>query len=124
MRSQLNRSMACLLAVSLAFVQLTPAYAGIVGTQSLIEQTQAEINRDHLTTALERAEVRTLLASHGVTLEQAQERIDALTDAEVRDLAAHFDDKAAGGVIEVILLAALVVVILELVGVTDIFPQF
>ena len=60
----------------------------------------------------------------GVTLEQAQERIDALTDAEVRDLAAHFDDKAAGGVIEVILLAALVVVILELVGVTDIFPQF
>jgi hypothetical protein len=124
MRSQLKRSIACLLAVSFVFVQLTPTYAGMVGTQSLIEQTQAEINRDRLTAVLARAEVRTLLANHGVTLEQAQKRIDALTDSEVRDLAAHFDDKAAGGVIEVILLGALVVAILELVGVTDIFTQF
>lgn len=124
MRSHLNRSIGCLLAVSLVFVQLTPAYAGIVGTQSLIEQTQAQLNRDRLKTALERAEVQTLLARHGVSLSQAQERIDALTDAEVSELAAHFGDKAAGAVIEIILIAALVVVILELVGVTDIFTQF
>ncbi len=124
MRSQLNKLIACLLAASLAFVQLTPAYAGIVGTQSLIKQTQAEINRDRLTTALERAEVRALLVSHGVTVEQAQERIKALTDAEVRALAADFDEHAAGGVIEIMILAALVVAILELVGVTDIFTQF
>jgi hypothetical protein len=124
MRSRLKNSLICLLAVSFMSIQITPAYAGLVGTQTLIDQAQAEIDRDRLKNVLERDVVRTLLAGHGVSPAQAQERIDALTDAEVSQLAAHFDKQAAAGVIEIIIIAALVVAILELVGVTDIFTQF
>lgn len=124
MRSHLTRPIAYLLAASFMFVQITPAYAGMVGTQTLIDQAQAHVDRDRLNSALEREEVRKLLAGHGVSPQQAQARINALTDAEASHLAAHFDKQPAGGVIEIIIIAALVVVILELVGITDIFTQF
>ena len=121
----IKRLVTCLLTISLTFLQVAPAYAGMVGTQTLIDHAAAKIDRDRLKDSLERDEVRKLLANHGVTVEQAQERVDALTDQQVSQLAAHFDDEPAGGfVIEVVVIAALVVVILELVGITDIFPQF
>jgi hypothetical protein len=124
MRAHLKKSIAYLLAVSFVSLQLTPVYAGMVGTQTLVNQASSEVNRDRLKIALKRAHVRELLASHGVTVTQAQERIDALTDQEVSQLAGDFDDKAGGQVLEILIIAGLVVVILELVGITDIFAQF
>lgn len=125
MRLLLKRLIVCLLAISFASMQLTPAYAGMVGTQMLIDHAAAKIDRDRLRGTLEREQVRNLLAKHGVTSEQAQERIDALTDQEVNQLAAHFSDEPAGGfIVETVLVAAVIVLILELVGITDIFPQF
>ncbi len=124
MYPRLKRSIAYWLAISFALMQVTPAYAGMIDTQALVDEASAQFERDHLKSALEREEVRRQLAEHGVTVEQAQERIDALTDQEVSQLAAHFGDRPAGGVIEFIIIAGLVVVILELVGVTDIFTQF
>ncbi len=124
MRSHLKKSVASLLAVSFMFLQVAPAYAGLIGTQTLVDRASAELDRDRLKSALQRDQVRDLLADHGVSIEQAEERIDALTDAEVSQLAADFDKLPAGGIIEIIIIAALVVVILELVGITDIFTQF
>jgi hypothetical protein len=114
-----------LLATSFTFLQVAPAYAGMVGTQSLIDHASTKIDRDRLKGALQRDEVRKLLTSHGVTTEQAKARIDALTHQEVSQLAGQFDNKPAGGlIIETVIAAALVVVILEVIGITDIFPQF
>lgn len=125
MRLVIKRSIVYLLAVSFTSLQVAPAYAGMVGTQTLIDHAVGKIDRDRLKDALERDEVRKLLAKHGVTTEQAQERIDSLTDAQVSGLAAHFNDEPAGGfIVEAVVVAALVVLILELVGITDIFPQF
>jgi hypothetical protein len=91
----------------------------------LIDHASTKIDRDRLKGALQRDEVRKLLTSHGVTTEQAKARIDALTHQEVSQLAGQFDNKPAGGlIIETVIAAALVVVILELIGITDIFPQF
>lgn len=124
MRSHLRRFIICLLAVSFASLQIAPASAGLVGTQTLIDQVAQRIDRERLKDTLERGQVRKLLADHGVSMAQAEERIDALTDEEVSQLAAHFDEEPAGGVIEIVIIAALIVVILELVGITDIFTQF
>lgn len=125
MRPLLKRLIVCLLAVSFTSLQLTPAYAGLVGTQTLIDHAAAKIDRARLQDALQRAEVRKLLAGHGVSIEHARARIDALTDQEVSQLATHFNDEPAGGVIiEIVVAAAVVFVILELVGITDVLPQF
>jgi hypothetical protein len=129
MRSHLKKFIAYLLAVSFAFTQISPVYAGMIGTQTLIDQASVKIDRERLKDALERSEVRKLLADHGVTVEQAKVRIDALTNEEVRQLAADFDKLPAGaGVIELLfisgLVAALVVVILEGLGIIDVFTAF
>src|SRR5680860_996896 len=126
MRSRLSRFLAYVLTSGLMITPVMPAYAGMVGTQGLVNEATSEWDRARLSSALEREEVRTLLAEHGISLQAAKARIDALTDREVRQLAtADFDKLPAGaGVIEVLVIAGLVVVILELVGITDIFSQF
>ncbi|MGH8500885.1 MAG: PA2779 family protein [Gammaproteobacteria bacterium] len=126
MHSRLSKFIAYVLTLGLVAMPVMPAWAGMIGTQTLVDEASAEWDRDRLSRALARNEVRTLLAEHGISQREAQERIDALTDREVRQLAAaDFDRLPAGaGVLEVLVIAGLVVVILELVGVTDIFTQF
>jgi hypothetical protein len=121
----ITRLIAYWLAVSFLGLQIAPANAGMIGTQTMVNQAAEKADRNRLKSILERERARKLLTSHGVTVEQAKERIDALTDREVSRLAAHVDEQPAGGVIvEAIVIAALVVVILELVGTTDIFAGF
>ena len=60
----------------------------------------------------------------GVNPEQVDERINALTDAELARLSTGIQDLPAGsGVIEVLGVVFLVFLILELVGVTNVFNK-
>jgi len=71
---------------------------------------------------MSRSEVRSLLETNGLTLEEAQSRVDSLTDKEVSQMAKKFDElPAAGDAAVVVLVIILVVLILELAGITDIF---
>ena len=73
--------------------------------------------------ALAREEALGILAKYGVTTEQARERIDKLTDREVRQIANHIDNLPAGGnVALVLLIIVLVILLLEVIGFIDIFP--
>ena len=63
-----------------------------------------------------------MLEMNGLSVDQAQARVDSLTDAEVSQMAQKFDElPAAGDAAVVILVIALVVLVLELAGITDIF---
>lgn len=104
------------------FAQTAPAIAGIVGTDQFLTEQSIQQDRDDLRTLMERSEVRSLLESNGLTVELAQARVDSLTDSEVRQLSQQFDElPAAGNALLVVLVIALVVIILELAGITDIF---
>jgi len=108
--------------LSFAFVQTAPAIAGMIGTDRFLTEQTIQQDRDNLRSLMNRDEVRTLLQHNGLTVEQAQERVEALTDSEVRQLAQNFEQLPAAGDAAVILLViALVVIILELAGITDIF---
>ena len=111
----------CLLSVSIAFFQVTPAYAGIVGTDKSFTEHSAQQDREKLRALMARDEVQGLLADNGLTVEQAQQRVDALTDKEAQQLAENFDEQAAGGILIALLIIFLVFIILELAGVTDVF---
>jgi hypothetical protein len=120
---RLNKPLFYLLIVSFTFGQISPAMAGIVGTDSFLTEHAAQQDRENLRSLMSRNEVRSLLANNGLTVAQAQERVNSLTDKEVQQLSKQFDElPAAGdGVWVVVLVIALVVVILELAGITDIF---
>ena len=119
---RLSKSLIYLLILSFIFVQISPAVAGIVGTDSFLSEQSIQQDRINLKALMSRDEVRTLLETNGLTTEQAQARVDSLTDKEVSQMAKKFDElPAAGDAAVVILVIALVVVILELAGITDIF---
>jgi hypothetical protein len=75
--------------------------------------------------ALAREEVRAQFEALGVEPAQVESRIAALTDAELRTLAGQMSDLPAGAdALAVIGIVFLVLLILEAVGVIDIFKKF
>ena len=81
----------------------------------LIEQVRDWLARD---------EVRTQLTAMGVDVKAAQARVDSMTPQEVHSMASNMNTMPAGaGIIEVGVLVLLVLVLLDLAGVTDIFPN-
>jgi len=119
---RLSKSLIYLLILSFIFVQVSPAIAGIVGTDSYLSEQTIQQDREILRALMSRDEVRSLLETNGLTMEQAQTRVDSLTDKEVRQMAKKFDElPAAGDAAVVVMVIALVVLVLELAGITDIF---
>jgi len=119
---RLSKSIIYLLIISFLFVQISPAFAGIVGTDSFLSEQTLQQDRENLRDLMSRDEVRSMLEMNGLTVDQAQARVDSLTDAEVSQMAKKFDElPAAGDAAVVILVIALVVLVLELAGITDIF---
>lgn len=110
----LRRVIVALLIVSTAATSL-PVRAAMIA---------ADAERGRIAAALERAEVREQLAVFGVSLEQAQARVAALTDAEAAELAGRIDQLPAGGidVLAVALVVFLVLLITDILGYTKIFP--
>ena len=119
---RISKALVYVLILSFTFMQTAPAIAGIVGTDRFLTEQSIQQDREKLRSFMARDEVRSLLQQNGLTIEQAQQRVDALTDSEVRQLAQKFEElPAAGDAAVVILVIALIVIILELAGITDIF---
>ncbi len=119
---RISKALVYVLMLSFTFMQTAPAIAGIVGTDRFLSEQSIQQDRENLRSLMTRDEVRSLLQQNGLTVEQAQQRVDSLTDSEVRQLAQKFEElPAAGDAAVVILVIALVVIILELAGITDIF---
>jgi hypothetical protein len=100
------------------------ARAAMVSTQTLIESSRTDDTRSRIQAMLSREDVRTELVHMGVAPGEAEKRLAALTPAELLQLQRHMDELPAGaGVLEVIGIVFLVMLILELVGVTNIFSK-
>jgi hypothetical protein len=115
-----------ILAVALS-VTWTPAHAAMVSTDEILNQNQADRDRERLGMLLERSEVRAALETWGVSSDEAAARIESLTDREVAQLAAQLDQMPAGGsalgtLVGAALFVFLVLLITDVLGYTDIFP--
>ena len=108
-----RRLTALLLILSLAL----PAQAGLVSTEGALQ-------RERIAATLERAEVRAILAAHGVSLQDAHARVAAMSDAEAAELAARVDELPAGGIgiLGAALIVFLVLLLTDILGYTKIFP--
>lgn len=103
---------------------LTPAArAAIVETQALLA-VESESPQDALSTFLGRKDVRDQMVALGVDPEDAADRVAGLTDQELSRLQSHINDLPAGSSALAVLGAVfLVLIVLELVGVTNIFSK-
>ena len=122
-RKLFRRYVVNLVSVALVSIGLAPvSYADIVSTTTLIEaESRAESLRE-IELFLARDEVREQFLALGVSPETVTARVNSLTADELRQLQSSIDDKAAGGdALAVIGTVFLILLILELVGVTNIF---
>lgn len=108
-------------------VPMGVAQAALVGTDQVITRTEIDNDRARVAAFLAREDVRRQIESMGVDPDEAAARVDGLSDAEVQQIAARIDTLPAGqdalGTILVILLVVfLVLIITDILGVTDIFP--
>jgi hypothetical protein len=126
MSQLVKRIVVCLFVLpALVLGSPTAVEAEIIGTLPALEAAQRERDLDTVAAALAGDEVRQKLAKWGVEPADIDARVASLTDEELRALAEKIDTLPAGaGVVEVIGIVFIVLLILELVGVIDIFKRF
>lgn len=99
--------------------------AEIIGTLAGIESAQRDADLAKVSDALAREQVRKQMRALGVDETQVEARLAALTSTELNALANRIDSMPAGaGLLEVVGVVFIVLLILEAVGVLDIFKKF
>jgi hypothetical protein len=102
------------------------AFAAMIGTESITNVDRNQSPRDYLSNLLAREDFQAALISQSIDPQEAQARIDSLSDAEVNDIINKLDQLPAGGFLgELLIIAFLVFLILlltDIAGYTDIFP--
>ena len=100
------------------------APAAMIGTQAAVAAQERDARIASVQTSMARQDVLAQMISMGVDPEQASQRVTALTNDELALLESEFDHLPAGaGVLEVIGIVFVVLLILEITGVTDIFKK-
>lgn len=103
---------------------LSPAQAAMMGTDTLIQHRETQLNRQMLLETMEREDVRQQLIRMGVNPADAKKRIEALTASEISLMQQQMDAMPAGGSALGILLTILVILIItDILGLTDVFPR-
>lgn len=123
MKNVFRRFVSQALIVSLAALPFT-AQAGLIGTDEVAAPV-AQSDRAKVRDFLARADVQQQLQQHGLTAQAAQERVDALTDGEVQQIAGQVDTVPAGaasGAVAVVGLAVLLVAVTYII-VRAFYPQ-
>jgi hypothetical protein len=106
--------------LTLGFAQ--SAGAGVIGTEAAMQSDDRNARIERINSVLSRDNVEQQLRKLGVDPADAKQRIAALSDAELASLEQRMDELPAGaGALEVLGIVLLVLLVLELVGVTDIF---
>ncbi|MGE5241771.1 MAG: PA2779 family protein [Bacteroidota bacterium] len=104
-------------------VHLPAAQASLVGTEAVINATQAQHNRERLHQMLNREDVKSQLIARGVDPSQVQARVDSLNDQEVQTLAVKMDQMPAGGdALGLLVFIFLVLLITDILGFTNVYP--
>ena len=101
------------------------AQAELIGTLQAVEASTRAQDLATVSTALAREQVRAQCVAFGVDPAQVETRVAALTDSELRTLAGKISEAPAGAdALAVIGIVFVVLLILEMVGVIDIFKKF
>ncbi len=125
----LRHSLALALAVLMAVIAgpMGLAHAKMVTTDQVIERSTASDDRAQVMNFLMRDDVQQQLTRLGVDPEEATRRVATLSDEEVQEIAGRLDELPAGEggigiIVGAILIIFLVLLITDLLGLTDIFP--
>lgn len=103
------------------------ANAGLISTEQVIERETAAEDRARVRDFMARQDVQTQLTEFGVDPAMAQARVNSLSDAEIQKIAGRIDELPAGqdalsAILGTALLIFIVLLITDILGLTDVFP--
>jgi len=106
-----------------------PAAAAMVGTEKLLISDRNQETRSYLQQMMSRRDIQQALVARGIDLQEAQIRIDSLTDSEIELIFNKIKDLPAGGVdatFVLIIVGVIVVVfiIVEYISAVPMLPWF
>jgi hypothetical protein len=126
---QLRRLVALVLAVVLFALTgpIDAARAALITTEQAMTAEAVTRERERVAAFLARDDVQTQMVALGVDPSEAARRVAGLSDAEVQQIAGHLDrlpagQSAVGAVLGAALFIFLVLLITDLLGLTDVFP--
>ena len=98
--------------------------AAIISTEQVVSAAAAQQNRAKIAAAFERADVQSELQKMGITREEAQARVAALTDAETASVAHQIDTLPAGGdgIVGALVFVFVLLLVTDILGLTKVFP--
>lgn len=122
--TQFKKSIATALILAMPLVTLPQmAQAAMVSTEQSINTQDLAANRAKVETFFARADVQEGLKNQGVEPALALERVNAMSDAEVAQLAGRIDKAPAGGdILGVLFTVFIILLITDILGLTKVFP--
>lgn len=118
------KRLACaLFSVFFLFATVQPAaLAALISNQQLSEEARLADQRQAVKDLVSREDVREELVALGVDPRNALERVDSMTPQEVAMVHGKLGELPAGeGILETAVLVLLVLILLDVAGVTDVF---
>ena len=123
-----KRAVAAAMALLMAMTSMPigVAQAEMVTTDQVIEQVNPPEDRTRVMDFMLRDDVQQQLTILGVDPEEAARRVASLSDEEIQQIAGRLDELPAGeglgAIVGLILIIFLVLLVTDLMGLTDVFP--
>lgn len=103
------------------------AQAALIGTEQVVAPSKSEADRARVAAFVAREDVRDEMRKMGVDPDEATARVAVMSDVEIRQIATRIDktpagQSAVGAVIGAVVTIFIILLITDLLGLTDIFP--
>lgn len=121
----LQQNVARLLAMLMVVVSTlsTTAQAAMIPTQDLVTSESRESTRAQVLAILDQEEARDAMLTLGVDPADVEQRVGEMSTEELQAFNAQVEDMQAGGsVVGFVVLVFVVLIVLDLLGTTNIFP--
>jgi len=118
MKTLIKASFAC----SMLLFGLGQATADVYSSDQVISHQQFNYDKQQVLSFVGNAQVQQKLSELGVSPADAQLRIANMTQQEINALNSQLNEMPAGGIVGVVVTVLVVVAVLDLMGLTDVYP--
>lgn len=118
----MNKFVKASLACTILMLGLGQATADVYSSDQVISHQQFNYDKQQVLSFVGNAQVQQKLIELGVSPADAQQRIANMTQQEINALNSQLNEMPAGGIVGVVVTVLVVVAVLDLMGLTDVYP--
>ncbi len=118
----MNKLLKASLLCPMLVLGMSQASAAVFSSEQVIANQQFNFNQQQVLSYVDSAAVQNKLIELGVSPADAKQRIANMTAEELSALNSQMNDMPAGGIVDVVVTVLVVVVVTDLMGLTDVYP--